>query len=203
MAVMHALQAGADPSAKDEHGHTPAKVAAMHGHRAVVEALLRRSGDSGSGSGGEAAGSSSSSAGVDAFMASSKADLKEREEKVGKLAGLRCIEWAGGSVEGGHQVSLSAWQGSGKSGRCQRNGQGSHSFLSAAAAHRPLHPHPQASSSGGGSGDGASVIAIPSPEVPDEALADTFKRKGNEFFVAGDYEGAAKLYELSLSHWTQ
>lgn len=61
----------------------------------------------------------------------------------------------------------------------------------------------KASSSGGGSGDGASVIAIPSPEVPDEALADTFKRKGNEFFVAGDYEGAAKLYELSLSHWTQ
>lgn len=65
-------------------------------------------------------------------------------------------------------------------------------------------PQSQASSSAAGAGAGdASVVAIPSPECPDEALADTFKRKGNEFFVAGDYEGAAKLYELSLSHWTK
>ncbi len=72
------------------------------------------------------------------------------------------------------------------------------------SAEPQLHVRPpQASSSSGGGGDGASVVAIPSPETPDEALADTFKRKGNEFFVAGDYEGAAKLYELSLSHWTK
>lgn len=77
-----ALQAGADPTAKDEHGHTPAKVAAMHSHRAVVEALLRRDGGSdGSGGGGEAADTSGGGS-VEAFMASSKADLKEREEKV-------------------------------------------------------------------------------------------------------------------------
>ncbi|KAL4437321.1 hypothetical protein ABPG75_004460 [Micractinium tetrahymenae] len=137
------LQAGANPSAKDEHGHTPAKVAAMHKHRAVVEALLRRGGDgaSGSGSGSGEAAAGGSGGGVDELIASSTADLKEREEK--------------------------------------------------------------ASSSGAASSGGASAVAIPSPECPDEALGDTFKRKGNEFFVAGDYEGAAKLYELSLSHWTK
>lgn len=27
--------------------------------------------------------------------------------------------------------------------------------------------------------DGGSAVSIPQPEVPDEALADTFKRKGN------------------------
>ncbi len=34
----------------------------------------------------------------------------------------------------------------------------------------------QAGASGGGGG-GASVVSIPQPEVADEALADTFKRK--------------------------
>ncbi|PSC73598.1 ankyrin repeat protein [Micractinium conductrix] len=52
-------------------------------------------------------------------------------------------------------------------------------------------------------GTGGSVVAVPAPECPDEALSDTFKRKGNEFFVAGDYEGSAKLYGLALSHWTK
>lgn len=34
--------------------------------------------------------------------------------------------------------------------------------------------------------DGASVVTVPQPEVPDEALADTFKRKGN---VSRGYTG--------------
>jgi hypothetical protein len=47
------------------------------------------------------------------------------------------------------------------------------------------------------------VVRVPEPECPDEALSDTFKRKGNEFFAAGDYAGAAKLYDIALSHWTK
>lgn len=47
------------------------------------------------------------------------------------------------------------------------------------------------------------MVRIPEPETPDEALSDTFKRKGNEMFVAGQHETAAKLYELALSHWTR
>lgn len=83
-----ALQAGADPSAQDEHGHTPARVAGMHGHRAVVELLLRRAGASaGAGGGSAAAGTAEASpsggSSIDAYMQSSKEDLKDREAKVG------------------------------------------------------------------------------------------------------------------------
>ena len=101
-----APQAGADPQAKDEHGHTPARVAAMHNHRRLVELLLGRSGEGvSSGGGGEGASGSGSGAGaggssVDEFMASSKAALKEREAKVGGApgmcrAGLTCPDCAG------------------------------------------------------------------------------------------------------------
>ncbi|EFN53080.1 hypothetical protein CHLNCDRAFT_54058 [Chlorella variabilis] len=112
------LDAGADPDAKDEHGHTPARVAGMHGHRQLVEALLRRGGGGGGANGGDEGGG-----------------VRRRRRRRRRL--------------------------------------------------------------------GASVVRIPEPEVADETLSDSFKRKGNEFFVKGDYEGAAQLYGLALSHWTK
>ena len=33
--------------------------------------------------------------------------------------------------------------------------------------------------------------------------APSTRRQGNEMFVAHDYETAAKMYELALSHWTK
>jgi ankyrin repeat protein len=48
------------------------------------------------------------------------------------------------------------------------------------------------------------VFAIPEPEdQPDEGLGCTLKKKADEFFVAGDYEGAAMLYTTALQHWTR
>ena len=44
-------------------------------------------------------------------------------------------------------------------------------------------------------------MRVERPEVEDESLADEFKKKGNEFFVAKDYKGAAELYSLALKHW--
>jgi hypothetical protein len=44
---------------------------------------------------------------------------------------------------------------------------------------------------------------MPPPEEADEKLADEFKKKGNEFFGTGDYESAARLYSLSLKHWSR
>jgi ankyrin repeat protein len=142
------VQAGADPDARDEHGHTPARVAGMHSHREVVELLLRRGGDGGAATAaaGASAGAADGAQSLDDFLASSRAALREREAR--------------------------------------------------AAAAAPAAPAASSRSA-------SSAVRIPQPEVPDEGLADTFKRKGNEFFVAGDYEGAAKLYELALSHWTQ
>ena len=46
-------------------------------------------------------------------------------------------------------------------------------------------------------------MRIEQPEVEDESLGDTFKTRGNEFFAAGDYKGAAELYGLALSHWVK
>lgn len=90
-----APQAGADPQAKDEHGHTPARVAAMHKHRQLVELLLGRTGEGGSGGseGASASGSGAGSSGIDEFMASSQEALKEREAKVGSGPRLGC-GWA-------------------------------------------------------------------------------------------------------------
>lgn len=76
-------QAGADPSLADEYGHTPARVAAMHGHRELAALLLGRTGEGGSaGASGSGAGEAAP-ADLDAYMKSSKEDLKQREAKVG------------------------------------------------------------------------------------------------------------------------
>ena len=66
-----------------------------------------------------------------------------------------------------------------------------------------LPPPQSAAAAAAAAASGASVVRIPEPEVADETLSDSFKRKGNEFFVKGDYEGAAQLYGLALSHWTK
>ena len=50
---------------------------------------------------------------------------------------------------------------------------------------------------------GPEVVAIQQPEHEDEAAGEQLKLKANQFFAAGDYEGAAKLYTLALEHWTK
>ena len=65
--------------------------------------------------------------------------------------------------------------------------------------HPPTHPHTPQSLLG----EGAAAVRIEQPEVEDESLGDTFKTRGNEFFAAGDYKGAAELYGLALSHWVK
>lgn len=96
-----ASQAGADPEAQDDHGHTPARVAGMHGHRRVVELLLRRAGSGDrAATAARAAAAASAAAGpegnIDAFMKSSKEALKQREEAAVSCLARLFLRWLQG-----------------------------------------------------------------------------------------------------------
>lgn len=160
----------------------------MHNHRQLVELLLGRTGEAagsaGAGASGSGAGSSSSGAGgssgaVDDFMASSKDALKEREAKVGWPSVLCCAVLVAPQPVSA-PLPLAAC-GLRPARKCSCWLRCCHArlldwILEARAAVLRL---PGACLQAGSTADGASVVSIPQPEVPDEALADTFKRKGN------------------------
>lgn len=154
----------------------------MHGHRAVVALLLQRAGGGSEGGAGPAS--------VDDFMKGSEKELKEREAKVvpGAAAGVKWL------------LPSSATPVT----RAVMHAPPPQPLRITATQPCPIPtPAPCLQASTSAAGGGPTAVSIPRPEVEDEALADTFKRKGNELFVAGDFEAAAKVYELALSHWTR
>jgi hypothetical protein len=76
--------------------------------------------------------------------------------------------------------------------------------LSGCAASCPAWYAPPLLQAGAAAAGASSAAGVPEPEEePSQDLAGSFKKRGNEFFVAGDYSGAASLYSTALKHWTR
>lgn len=52
----------------------------------------------------------------------------------------------------------------------------------------------------GGEGGAAAAAAATEPGGSNEGVAEMFRQKATEFFVAGDYAGAVRLYSLAIQH---
>ncbi|KAI7842104.1 hypothetical protein COHA_004298 [Chlorella ohadii] len=171
------VDAGADVNARAMGSFTPLHVAAEGGKTAIAEVLLK-------------AGANPQAKDEHGHTPARVAGMHGHRKLVELLLG-RTGEAGGSSSDAGASGSGS---GSGAGG----SSSAVDDFMASSKDALKEREAKTASTS-----DGASVVTVPQPEVPDEALADTFKRKGNEMFVAGQYETAAKLYELALSHWTK
>ncbi|GAB4821398.1 hypothetical protein N2152v2_008444 [Parachlorella kessleri] len=173
------LKAGATPDIRDDHGKTPIRVAAEMGHKEVVAQLAH---------------SALGTAGmVPLDNVNEEYGDEEEDEEFDEDSELSDGEDYSDGGEGGSTAGSSSGKSSEEGGPSRMDQQGAAVGSGQQAQQGSDEDAPARA------GELQRISLTPVGEG-DEGVAEMFRQKATEFFMAGDYQGAVQLYTLAIQH---